>query len=647
MYPARLKIIFWITLAAFMIMTGRLAYLQVFTGGKYSGISKKRLVKDSTIPARRGNIYDRHGRPLAVEEASFDILVQYKYLLYSYLRSTGEMPPALYQIKEHKNIDRQCEECHPQEDLWVEALSALLDASPDQLLEKAEKIVNWVEGMKARVQKRQRRPIRIQEEFSPHPIARDVPIEKVAIIETNQPLYPGVSLDPRPKRYYPGHELASHLLGHLGRLNERELEEVKSLQEARIRDERLSLYYNSLTKDSLVGKSGIEAYYNLELSGSPGKRVEEIVLKTLKVDKIIFNIPPRHGDNVFLTVDLDIQKVAEEALGQRKGSVIVMNPYTGEVMAMVSSPRFNPNTFNKDPERLQNDPGRPFINRPIQTLSPPGSTFKLITALAGLEEGGIEPGTQFLCRGELKVRDRRLRCTSLHGLTGLDRAIEHSCNIYFFELAKRLDGQLLQGWAEKFGLAEKTGIDLPYEKSGNMPLPVSLGQRLNVSIGQGDLLVTPLQMTRVIAAIANGGILVRPFLLKKITNADGAILQEARPEGEKEIGIPPRYLLALQGALRRVVVGGTAKGMGLEELGVAGKTGTAQTPAKDLNHAWFIGYFPHDNPRYCFSVMVEDTPGHGGEVAGPIARELVAGILHKTQMQLGAKLLRSRSPDPP
>lgn len=656
MYHIRLKIVLGIVLALFMVMVGRLTYLQIFQGGKYSGISKKRLVREHSIPASRGIIYDRQGRPLAVEESAFDIMVEYRNLLYSYIRSGGERPPSFSKRKEHNPPEADsmaCEDCHEEEGLWADRLPMLLNITDSQLLKEMEYIVKKVEGIKADVQKRKGKKVRIQEEFIAHPIARNVPVEKAAELEVNQTSYPGVSLGARSKRYYPQGEVACHVLGYLGKLTEEEWQETKSLQRQALAEEKslsadrdLFLYYSTLSKDSLVGRTGIEAHHNLELSGIPGKRIEEIILKTLKVDKTIFQMPPQPGNNIFLTIDLDIQRLAEEALGKRKGSVIVMDSSTGEVLAMASYPVFNPNTFAMDYERLEKNPDKPFLNRSIQALLPPGSTFKLVTALAALDERDIAQGTNFCCEGELKIGSQRLRCTVPHGPVDLEKAIEHSCNVYFFETAKRLDGKALERWAKTFGFGGKTGIDLPYEKSGHLPLPTSLGQRLNLSIGQGELLVTPLQMTRMIAAIANGGELVSPHLVKGITANDGndQTLLELRLEhlergqvGGNSIEIAPEHLLTLRRALRQVVVGGTARGMGLKELGVAGKTGTAQTPGKDLNHAWFVGYVPFDNPRYCFCVVVEDTPGHGGEIAGPIARELVSGLLHKTQMQLTAK----------
>ncbi|MFQ5863279.1 MAG: peptidoglycan D,D-transpeptidase FtsI family protein [Candidatus Brocadiales bacterium] len=630
MYSNRLKIIFGLVLASFMVLMGRLGYLQIFESAKYHGISKKRLLKDYTTPARRGNIYDRYGRPLAVEEPAFDLVVGYRNLLYSCLRSKGDMPPPLAQLKAHEDLARGCDSCHSDMGLRLTRLSKLLDSTPQQLLNQAEKIINRVEKIKERVQRRHKKTVRIQEEFASHPIAKDVPLQKAAEFEMNQDYYPGVSLGTRPKRYYPYHDTASHTLGYLGKLTPEELRKARStLQRGGGEDERLRDYYRSLSSsiDHRVGRAGIEGYYNLDLTGISGRKVEEISLKTLGVDKTIFDMPPSHGNDIFLTIDLDVQRLAEETLGERNGSVVVVDTRTGEVLAMASYPRFNPNTFNRDYSQLIEDPGKPLLNRPVQALLPPGSAFKIVMALTALAEGKIDLNTYFYCSGSITVGRRKFRCTSAHGYVDIKRAIEHSCNIYFFEAAKRLNGKAMRGWAQKFGFGSKTGIDLPYEASGNVPLPRYTGERLNVSIGQGELLVTPLQMTQMVSTVANGGIMVRPHLLKKIVTDDGVTIREVMTPEANRIKIPQEHFLTVQKALRQVVISGTARGKGLKELGVAGKTGTAQIGGSDKNHAWFVGYVPFDDPHYTFCIVVERTTGHGGGVAGPIARELVSGIL--------------------
>lgn len=649
MYPNRLKILFVLIALLHLALVGRLAQLQLVQGGKYSGLSKKRLIKEHTLSARRGSIYDRYGRPLALEEASFDVEVRYKNLLYSYYASrsakdeSNELPPDLSKIKAHKRRDTACQECHPYDDLWVERVSRLLDLKPDELLARAEAAVKRVESIKKNVQRGRKRRVRIQEELASLPIAKNISVEKAAELETRLEQYPGVSLVARPKRYYPNGELACHLLGSLGRLSEAEWQKIKGLR-TESSDSRLSLYYGTLSKDTLVGRGGLEAQYDVELQGRPGKRIEEIVLKTLKVDKVIFDMPPRAGHDLFLTLDLDVQRLAESALsglGDKNGSIVVMDTQTGEILALASCPGFDLNTFNLDYTRLASDPRKPLLNRPLQAALPPGSTFKPITALSALAGGEITPSTQFYCGGKLMIGDRIRHCTSAHYQMGLEGALEHSCNIYFYEVAKRLEGCNLENEARAFGLGEKTGIDLPFESAGLVPVTRSQGERLNLSIGQGELLTTPLQMTRMMATVANGGKLVSPHLLKKMASLEEDLPWESASGGSRKKGtvsIPPEHLKVLRNALRRVVISGTARGKGLDVLEVAGKTGTSQTGTKGVYHAWFLGYMPYNNPRYCLCVVVEETTGHGGEVAAPIAQQLAQGLLHRDTAQLTAKM---------
>jgi penicillin-binding protein 2 len=643
MFLSRLKLLLILIAVLHLALVGRLIQLQVVQGGKYSGLSKKRLVKEYTLPTRRGSIYDRNGRPLALEEASYDIEVSYKNLLYSYYASRNVLPESPSPIRAHqKGKDKPCQECHLNDGLWLEKVANLLNTPGAEILAKAKGVVKKVESIKENVKRGRKKRVRIQEELAYHPIAKNIPIEKVMELEARLEQYPGVSLAARPRRYYPNGEMACHLLGYLGKLSEGEWQKIKTLR-TDSPDSKLALYYNTLSKDTLVGRVGLEAQYDTELQGRPGKRIEEISLRTLKVDKVIFDMPPQPGRDLFLTLDIEIQGLAESALrglGDKSGSIVVMDTHTGEVLALVSYPGFDPNTFNKDYSRLISNPQKPLLNRPIQAVLPPGSTFKPVTALAALATGDIGPTTQFYCGGKLTIGDRTWRCTSSHHQLGLEEALEHSCNTYFYEVAKRLGGSNLEGMARTFGLGEKTGIDLPFEGSGLVSSASSTGERLNLSIGQGDLLVTPLQMTRTMAAIANGGRLVKPHLLRRVVSLEEDRRWEDTSYGaqkECHIPIPPEHLKVLRNALRKVVIGGTARGTGLDVLEVAGKTGTSQTGSKGVYHAWFLGYMPYNNPRYCLCVVVEDTTGHGGEVAAPIARQLAQGLLQKDNLQFTAR----------
>ncbi|MEE9200385.1 MAG: penicillin-binding transpeptidase domain-containing protein [Candidatus Brocadiales bacterium] len=642
MYSTRLKIIFGLVLAAFTLLVIRLGYLQIFESAKYSGISKKRLLRDAPVPARRGNVYDRRGRPLAVEEPAFDIMVSYRNLRYAQLRSKGVLPPPLSKIKAHKDLSAGCDSCHSDTGLWVPKLAKLLDLTPRQLLSQTEEIINRVEKIKAHVQMRHKRTVRIQEEFAPHAMLRNAPIQKAAELEMHQDSYPGVSLRIRPKRYYPYRDTASHIIGHVGKPTREEIQDARfALIRGNGNDEELRYYMGLVSSpNQSVGRAGIEGYYNLELTGNPGRTVEEISLKTREVDKTIFDMPPSHGNDLFLTLDLDIQRLAEKLLGEKRGAIVVLDTYDGGVLAMASYPRFDANTLGADYNRLAKDPGKPLLNRPIQALLPPGSTFKIVTALTALSSGKIDLNTHFNCSGAVTLGEHRFRCNSVHGSVDLARGIEQSCNVFFFNTARRLNNRTMNEWARKFGFGSKTGVDLPYEASGSVPLPKYTGERLNTAIGQGELLVTPLQMAQLLATVANDGILLRPHLLKKIvTDAGVTVLEPETPEPQILEEISEEDLLAVKAALRQVVISGTARRKGLKELGVAGKTGTSQIGGTNKNHLWFVGYFPFDSPRYAFCITLERTTGHGGSVAAPIAHDLVSGILdiEQTNRKLAAR----------
>ena len=643
MYNNRLKVIFGLVVVTFVLLVVRLGQLQILEGAKYAGISKKRLLRERSIPARRGNIYDRRGRPLAVEEPAFDIAVSYKNLLYAHLRKSGRLSPSISRLKAHRDLSAGCDSCHTDTGLWVTRLSNLLETSPEALLEQADAIIQRVEKIKQQVQRRHRKTIWVQEEFASHAIARDVPLQRAAALEINQDFYPGVSLVTRPKRFYPYRDTASHVLGYLGKVTPEELDAARDAAKLRAADSDepydLRGLAPALSADTRVGRTGVEAYYNPDLTGRSGRRVEEISLESLVANKTVFNMPPSHGHDIYLTLDLDIQRQAEECLGERKGSIVVLDTRTGGVLAMASYPRFDPNTFGADYGQLVANRDKPLLNRSIQALLPPGSTFKMVTALTALAEGKIDFNTHFYCTGAINVGNRRFRCTSSHGNVDLKRAIEHSCNVFFFETAKRLNGKAINGWAEKFGFGNKTGIDLPFEAPGNVPLPKYTGERLNVSIGQGALLVTPLQMAQMVSTIANDGRTARPHLLGKVVTDDGALIRREETEDSRLAGLPGEDFLPVREAMRQVVIGGTARRKGLEQLGVAGKTGTAQIGSGDKNHLWFVGYAPFNAPRYAFCVVLERARGHSGSVAAPVARQLVAGILEteRKNKQFAAK----------
>jgi penicillin-binding protein 2 len=494
--------------------------------------------------------------------------------------------------------------------------------------------VKRVEKTKDAVERRNKKKVHIKEETIPYSIATDVPWEIVARIETDMSSQRDIQVNTKPVRWYSHGGSAPHIIGYVGKLDEKETDShnfKKKWFDGLGKDSKFEsdyFIYKALLTDTLVGKSGIEKVYNSRLMGIPGERFEEITLDNLMVNKIILEKPPIPGNSIFLTIDSRIQRIAEKALDGKNGSIVLMDPWNGEIIAMATSPRYNLNTFNKDYKTLIKNPDKPFINRPIQSTLPPGSTFKVVTALAALQENKINEKTNFTCSGSIRLGTGIFRCHSKHGhgLMNIEEGIQYSCNVFFFETAKKLGGPLLKEWARRFGLGSVTGIEIPYEKKGNIPKSRAMYETLNLSIGQGALLVTPVQFARIMAIIANGGWYVKPHLLQKITDYKGNVLLSNNLKPTERINISAKNLDIVRRSLQKVVEAGTGRRTGLNKFRVAGKTGTAQTVHEDKNHAWFSGYVPFENPKYCFTAVIEHTAGHGASEAGPVIRKLLSEL---------------------
>ena len=632
MYPFRFKIILIIFILFFIGIVARLFQLQIIESDKYKGISKTRRIASYPLDSIRGSIFDRHGKILAVDQHTFDISVQYKNLLYCYITHNNKTISRITGMDVHKKTKKSCSECHENQDLWLKKLSQLLNIPQNKLLDHANQTIEKVEKLKQGMEQKYGRAIRIREETDFHPVVSDAAWEKVIQIEIKQDNFPGIRITPKPTRIYPEQELAAHILGYIGKLNEEEWKIHSNnwnnfiLASSSAGDDASSLLYDGYAKNDTIGRTGVEAQYEEDLHGLRGKRFEEIFCKNTQIEKTVLERPPIPGNNVYLTIDSQIQAHAEKSLGTNLGAIIVMDPWTGEILAMASNPRFNPNTIDKSFSKLIKHPSKPFLNRAVQGALPPGSIFKIITATAALSSNCITTQTNFECPGYIKYKNIVFKCWSDygHGSVTIEDAIPYSCNVFFFEIAKMLGGDSLYAWAKKFGIGEKTGIDLPHEKSGNIPKMTTTATTMNVAIGQGALLTTPLQLVRAYAAVANGGTLVQPHILLKVTNSQGETVRTFQSENKQKLSIQPAIINILRMSLQDVITRGTAKDKGLDAYEVAGKTGTAETGRQKDNHAWFVGYAPYDNPRYCFVILVEHTPGHGADIAGPIARELLS-----------------------
>lgn len=485
-----------------------------------------------------------------------------------------------------------------------------------------------------------RRRMLAQPGFQAYLLARDVDRDSAALIEEHRYDLPGVSLDVRPIRNYRYTPFAAHLLGYLGEIS---------------KDQIGTDFYHGYRKGDMMGKFGIEKSFEAVLRGTKGVNVIEVDATGREL-KMIKRISPGAGTDIHLSIDLKTQMAAEKAMEGKQGAVVAIQPRTGEVLALLSAPDFDPNEFARGLESeywsgLINDKYHPLNNRAIQGVYAPGSTYKIIMAAAGLKEGVIDENTTFNCPGSYRLGKRVYNCwkTSGHGNMRLVHALEQSCDVYFYHVGMKLGVDRIYDMASKFGLNQRTGVGLEHEKRGLIPNaawkekyrhePWIAGETLSVAIGQGFNLVTPIQMARVAAAIGNGGWMPNLRLTRLSDN------EKAEPEalGGQYLGLSKKNIDLIKEGLSLVVnsPSGTGGRSRIPGLAVAGKTGTSQVvrlkdeerrlkleeiQEKFRDHAWFVAFAPVDDPQIAVAVMVEHG-GHGGTVAAPVAREVISAYL--------------------
>jgi penicillin-binding protein 2 len=466
--------------------------------------------------------------------------------------------------------------------------------------------------------------------FRPVVVKSDVSLSDVAALEARHLELPAVSVDVVPLRSYPLAAAAAHALGRVGEISERQLQ----LPE-----------YEGLGPGALVGQAGLESQYNRRLMGTDGFRRVIVNSRGLEVAEAERQAPV-DGPPLTLTLDSRLQAAMDKAFAGRAGSAVALDPRTGEILAMTSTPAYDPNEFTTGIEpalwaRLTSDAATPLVNRVIQGQYSPGSTFKLVIATAALEEGVITPSTTVYCPGYLSVYNTVFRCHKAagHGVMDVHKALTLSCNVFFYQTGIRLEIGRIAAWAKRLGLGAPTGVDLPHELGGLVPSPewkMRLfktpwygGETVSVAIGQGQVGATPLQMARLAAAFANGGKLVRPHLVKWVEG-------EAAAMAPAEIGIKPATLEVIKSGMKAVVEEGTGWRARLPGIAVAGKTGSAQVVAKSrlektptafamLPHGWFLAFAPADAPRIALAVLVEHGRS-GGEGAAPVAHDILAAF---------------------
>ncbi|HET7294171.1 MAG TPA: penicillin-binding protein 2 [Vicinamibacteria bacterium] len=470
--------------------------------------------------------------------------------------------------------------------------------------------------------------------FRPVVIRQDASLADVAALEARRLEFPDVSVDVVPLRSYPLAAAAAHSLGRVGEIQAAQLQ----LKE-----------FASQKPGDLVGQAGVELQYNRALLGRDGS-LRLVVNSRGREVRELDREAPEDGPSLTLTLDQQLQVVAERAFGGRAGSAVAVDPATGEILAMTSVPAYDPNQFATGIDaaawqRLTSDPDTPLMNRVIQGQYAPGSVFKIVVAAAALEEGLVTPRTALFCPGHLAIYDTVFRCNRPegHGWVSLRQALAQSCNVYFYQVGARLEIDRIARWAKRLGLGAPAGVDLPHEQPGLVPssdwklrtqrVPWYAGETISVAIGQGQVTATPLQLARLAALVANGGHLVTPHLVKAIGSEPR---REAPPD---EARLRPETVAAIREGMCAVVnEHGTGWRAQLASVEVCGKTGSSQVVASrskqpisqaTMPHGWFIAFAPRERPRIALAVLVEHGGG-GGQAAAPVAREILAHFFRET-----------------
>jgi len=569
-----------IILFIFAIFLLRLWHLQVIKGGEYKRVAEQNRLRIIGIPAPRGIIYDRNNNALVKNIPAFTVSI-----------TTYELP---------------------QDSRTLSEIAALLGLDPKEVKDR-------LNGSSI-------------SPFEPVKLKENLSWEEVVKIEARRIDFPALRIDVEPSRQYLHGRAASHVIGYLGRLNP---------QQAKNPD------YRDVPRSAFIGQWGIEKIYDKDIRGIAGGKIIEVDATGREINSFGEKEAIK-GNDIKLTIDIDLQKKAEEALRDKAGAVIAIDPNTGNILVLASNPSFDPNLFVRGIsyekwERFINDPKKPLLNRAMQSQYPPASTFKIITAIAALEEGVITENTEMLCKGGIPLGGRLFKCWKEggHGVINFKRAIVESCDVYFYELGKKLGVDKIAEYALRFGLGNPLGLNLAEEKSGVVPTTAwkrtakneewFLGETLITAIGQGYISATPLQMATLISAVVNGGKIYKPNLLN-----DGRAAEIL-----KEVNVRAETLEAVKKALVGVVAepGGTGYRAHSNLVSIGGKTGTAQVlgskwgkhlPAKYRDHAWFVAFAPTEEPQIAIAVFVEHG-GFGGAEAAQIAKAVIEEFHRKTQ----------------
>lgn len=579
-----------VVLFAFTVIVLRLWNLQIVEGPEYEKRSFGNRVRIKQIAAPRGHILDRNGREIVTNRPSFDVMLIQE--------DSSDIGEVLKRIAPILKVDVS--------ELWAKVREA--SGNPRYM------------------------PVRLKD---------DIDWETLAFLENHNRDFSGIRIEVQPVRVYHYEDLAANTIGYLGAISKKELDEADK-----------TIY----SGEDIVGKKGIEKLREKDLRGQKGQSYSEVDARGFE-QKQLKSVEPLSGKEIRLTIDVDLQQIAESfmAAGDKAGAVVAMEVNTGRLLVAVSAPSIRIKEFiggisQEQWKALLDNPKHPLINKVVQAAYPPGSTYKMVTALAGLAKGVIDENTTVYCPGSYTFGNRTYNCWRKggHGAVSLNRAIGESCDVYFYQVGQRVGVDALAEFAQKLGLGVKTGIEMEYEKEGLTPTKSwklkakkakwQDGETLSVAIGQGFNLTTPLQLCVMTAALANGGKVYKPKLVEQVVDLDGTIVENLQPELVSLVNGHDKHFKLIRRGMEEVVHGksGTARSVAIPDLRIAGKTGTAQVvrlavykglkeqdiPYHFRDHAWFTCFAPAENPEIAVTVLVEHGL-HGGSGAGPIARAVL------------------------
>jgi penicillin-binding protein 2 len=572
----------------FLLLLGRLWYLQVTRSDAYSSLSDRNRTRLIPIEPPRGSIFDRNGELLVENRPSFSVTL---------IRQEIEDPERL-----------------------LLRLNTLLGVPYSDLQRKYSLLKRYPP-------------------YLPAPLVNDISRDTMEILQENDLDLPGVLIKVVPVRTYTQGTRGAHLFGYTGEISEKDLQAPQ---------------FSGYRPGDMVGKTGLEKHLESELRGISGERRVEVDAHGRELRQMQ-GFAPVPGKKVYLSIDSQLQQVAEEAFGEESGAAVAIDIETGEILAMASQPTFDPALFSggisfNEWNTLRDDPLKPLQNRVISGQYPPGSTFKLVTAIAALRNGAATPETTVNCTGSITLgkNNQVIRCWNRkgHGSVNLRRALKESCDVWFYEVGLKLGIDKLAATALEMGMGQSYDFPLDSVKKGLIPTKEWKKKRFNqgwfngetaiASIGQGYVLTTPLQLAVMTAAVANGGKVLRPQVVKRIEDLNGRIIFNAAPDPFNTLNLPPGMFAAVRQGMEAVVHegGGTGAASRIPGLRVAGKTGTAQViqsktavasgdPKNLRDHALFVAYAPADKPKIAVAVIVEHG-GHGGSAAAPVARAIFA-----------------------